>query len=195
MSDAAFELIGACVHSIRFTFTAQIDYPYASARLADDNPPESLFRRVQVASPPPSRNGRPWQTGLILDRKPFDPAGPLDRLSDVEVPTGLDGLGTPDPDAIILDLWLDVPKAPAKVDFPGSDVGRYILSVPYWQPVRGPGETVSMDVAYSATLRVLWTKAPTSRWVAVSFDAFWPVERDSADVLIPLGACDSLCPR
>ncbi len=58
-----------------------------------------------------------------------------------------------------------------------------------------PGETVTKQVQYFATHRLDWAKRPQGRWVALSFDAFWPPERDSADVLIPLGDCDEHCPR
>ncbi len=194
VSDAYFDLVGACVHSIRFVFAAQIDYPYALARLAEDNPPESLFRRVQVASPPPSRNGKPWQSGLTLGAVPFDPSGSLDHLNDVRFVTGIDNLDAPESDAIVLDQWFEIPAAPKKVAFSYDEARPYLLSFPYWQPVSRPGDTATMDVAYSTTHRVNWTKTPTSRWVAVSFDAFWPAERDSAEVLVPLGACDRLCP-
>ncbi len=195
VSDAFFEFAGACVHSIRFAFASQIDYPYATARLTDDNPPESLFRRVQIASPPPSRSGKAWQTGLTLNGVAFDPAGSKAHLNDVKFVAGIDNLDAPDPDTIVLDHWFELPRAPRTVSWSWDEPRPYLLSFPYWQPISGPGDTATRDVDYSAVLRLNWTKPPTASWVAVSFDAFWPPERDSAEVLIPLGACDSLCPR
>ncbi|GAA2875632.1 hypothetical protein Acy02nite_76430 [Actinoplanes cyaneus] len=195
VSDAFFELEGACVHSIRFIFAAQVDYPYAAARLADDNPPESLFRRVQAASAPPARSGKPWQTGLTLNGAAFDPSAPLDHYNDVNFVTGIDNLDAPSPETIVLDHWFEIPRAPRTVAWSWDEPRRYLLSFPYWQPISGPGDTASQNVDYSAVLRLNWTKPPASSWVAVSFDAFWPSERDSAEVLIPLHACDSLCPR
>ena len=194
ISDAVFELHGACVHSLRFSFSAPVDYPYAPAEVTDDNPPPALFRRLQAASPPPARKGAPWQTGMTLDGDPFDPAGPLDRLAEVQHEDGVDGLDMPDPENVVLDWWFDVPRNPQTVAFPGEDQARYLLSVPYWKPVTGAGDTVTKTVDYFATHRVDWGKQPQSPWVAVSFDGFWPAERDSADVIIPLGACDELCP-
>jgi hypothetical protein len=195
VSDAAFELAGACMHSIRFVFAAQIAYPYAGASLVEDNPPESLFRRVQAASPPPSRAGKPWQTGLTLNGAPFDPANARDHLNNVKLVTGIDNLDAPNSDTIILDHWFEIPRAVRRVEWSWDEPRPYLLSCPYWQPISGPGDTASQDVDYSAVLRLNWLKPPASTWVAVSFDAFWPAERDSADVLIPLSTCDSFCPR
>jgi hypothetical protein len=194
VSDAVFELHGACVHSLRFSFCAPLDYPYAPAQLTDDNPPPALFRRMQAVSPPSARKGAPWQTGMTLDGKPFDPTGPLDRLAEVQNPDGADSLDMPEPENVVLDWLFDVPRNRQTVAFPGDDEGRYLLSIPYWNPVPASGETVTKDVEYFATHRVDWGKKPQSNWVAVSFDAFWPAERDSADVIIPLGDCDKLCP-
>jgi hypothetical protein len=191
-SDAAFELHGACVHSLRFSFAAPLDYPYAPAQADPDNP--ALFRRMQAVSPPPLRLGAPWPTGLTLDGRPFNPAGPLDRLADVEHPEGAANLDTPDPDTVILDWMFDVPRDQHTVTMPGDDEGKYLLSIPYWNPAEESGGTVTKTVDYFATHRVDWAKKPTDDWVAVSFDNFWPKERDSADLLIPLGDCDDLCP-
>ncbi|MET0419027.1 MAG: hypothetical protein ABW022_23690 [Actinoplanes sp.] len=192
--DAVFELHGACVHSLRFSFCAPLDYPYAPAKVADDNPPPALFRRLQAASPPPTRKGAPWQATMTLDGQPFDPTGPLDRLAEVKNEEGADSLDAPEPETVVLDWYFDVPRNRHTVAFPGEDEGRYLLSIPYWNPVTETGQTVTKEVDYFATHRVPWAKKPKSTWVALSFDNFWPTERDSADLLIPLTTCDPSCP-
>jgi hypothetical protein len=193
ISDAVFELHGACVHSLRFSFAAPVGLPYAPATLAEDDPAPTLFRRIHAASPPPSRKGAPWSTGMTLDGKPFDPTGPLDRLAEVSPQDGADNLDAPEPDTMVLDWVFDIPRRQHTVTMPGDDQGRYLLSVPYWTPATD-GQTVTRNVDYFATHRVDWATKPQADWVAVSFDGFYPKERDSADVLIPLGDCDEHCP-
>jgi hypothetical protein len=39
---------------------------------------------------------------------------------------------------------------------------------------------------------MVWKRVP-SDWIAVSFEAFWPPERYSADLIVPLGECDESC--
>ncbi|WP_436532442.1 hypothetical protein [Actinoplanes sp. HUAS TT8] len=179
---------------MRFSFGGPVDYPYAPAKVSAEQPP-ALFRRMQAVSPPPSRrDGTPWQAGMTLDGKPFDPAGPRNRLAEVEHAEDVDGLGAPEPETVVLDWMFDVPRERQTVAMPGEDAGRFLLSVPYWQPASDSGKTVSKTVEYFGTHRVEWAQRPRSEWVAVSFDGFWPAERDSADMIIPLGDCDDRCP-
>jgi hypothetical protein len=192
ISDAAVEILGACRHSLRFAFGAPIGYPYAAARFARDNPPPALFRRVQVAWPPPKREGAPWQTGLTTDSGDFDPDNPPKRLRDVRPPEGAISLGPPEPDTIVLDWWFSVPRARQTMTFPGADQDFTVLSVPYWN------ELQVAHVEYFATHRLSFPADRTDQkrgdWIAISFDAFWPPERDSADVIAHLGDCDVHCP-
>ncbi|WP_249998131.1 hypothetical protein [Actinoplanes sp. M2I2] len=192
-SDAAFELHGACEHSLRFSFAAPVGYPYAPAEMADENPPPVLFRRIQAASPPPTRQGAPWHTGLTLDGKPFLPDGPTDRLAHVQHPEGAANLDTPAPDTVILNWMFDIPRHQHTITAPGDDENKLLLSIPYWNPAEATGQTITQTVDYYATHRVEWTQKPETDWVAVSFDDFFPKDRDSADILIPLGECDQLC--
>jgi hypothetical protein len=194
VSDAAFELLGACVHSLRFAFGAPLEYPYAPARLADENPPPALFRRLQAASPPPSRNGEPWYTGLSLDGKPFQPSSFADRLAEVKYDEGAASLDAPDPQRIVLDRHFRIPRQQQTMAFPGPDCGRYLTSIDYWSPIPPSADATVEQVEYYDTFRMEWDRAPVGDWVAVSFDAFWPPERDSADLIIPLGDCDGHCP-
>lgn len=190
ISDAVVEIRGLCRHSLRFAFSAPIGLPYAAARLPQKNPPPALFRRVQVAAPPPRRDGAQWETGLVVGREAFHPDG-VSR-PDVEAQEGAVSLDQPDPDSIVLDWWFRVPRlAESKeITLPGDGGPFCFLSVPYWHP--GSDEPVTID--YFAEKRLTFTSAPRGEWVAISFDAFWPPERDSADVIARLGECDSLCP-
>src|SRR5689334_12039278 len=155
-SDAAFELHGACKHSLRFSFAAPLDYPYAPAELAKDNPPPALFRRMQAASPPPTRQGAPWATGLTVDGRPFDPDGELGRLDKVQHPEGAVNLDSPAPETVVLDWTFEVPRDQHTVTMPGDDEGTFLLSVPYWNPAEAGGGSVTKTVDYYATHRVAW---------------------------------------
>jgi hypothetical protein len=193
VSDAAFELISACVHSLHFSFGAALNYPYAPAKLAEENPPPVIYRRLQAASPPPSRQGAAWQTGMTLDGRPFDPAGPTSRLADVRRDPGAPSLGTPEPETVVADQWFSIPRKKHTIAFPGTDSGRYLLSVDYWNPLQQSGAPVTEEVDYHVTQRIKWARRPQHDWVAVSFEAFWPPERDSTDLLIPIGPCPQDC--
>jgi hypothetical protein len=192
VSDAAVEILGVCRHSLRFSFGAPLDYPYTAARPADDNPPPVLFRRVQVSSPPPPRDGAPWTTGLMTNGGDLDPSSPPADLGAVRAREGAVALDMPEPETIVLDWWFSVPRARETMTFPGTDGDRYFLSVPYWTPATTG--SVTRDVAYFATHRLKWAQTPASEWIAVSFDGFFPPERDSADLIAKLGPCDGLCP-
>jgi hypothetical protein len=95
-----------------------------------------------------------------------------------------------------LDRWFSVPQKPQKMAFPGPDHGRYLVSIHYWTPpIPQSKNQVKELVKYYGEYRMDWDRPPEGRWVAVSFDAFWPPERDSADLIIPLRGCDKLCQR
>ena len=193
VNDAAFVLHGACVHSLRFSLGVCLGYPYAPARTAEGDPPRKTFRRLLAASPPPARAGRPWHAGMTLDGSPFDPAGPLDRLADVEMEHGMAALDRPNPSSIVLDRWFGIPRERTTMTLSSYGSSCFLLSIPYWNAARAIGVTVTRVADYYVTHRVDWTRTPRSRWVAVSLEAFWPPERDNADMLIPLGSCDRLC--
>ncbi|MBL7255460.1 hypothetical protein [Paractinoplanes lichenicola] len=197
-SDAVFELTGACVHSLRFAFGAPIGYPYAPLLPEGSDQPEALFRRVQAASPPPRRNGEPWYAGMTLAGEPFRPdvVTGADRLAAVEHEEGVPSLDAAEPETIVLDEWIRVgqPDEPKTIAFPGADRGQFLLSIGYWSPIPEGEKSTEKEVRYYGEYRMDWSRVPEGRWVAVSFDAFWPPERDSADMIIPIGACDSSCP-
>ena len=159
--DAAFELHGACVHSLRFSFYAPLDYPYAPAKVVEDNPPPALFRRVQAVSPPPARKGKPWHTGMTLDGKPFDPAGTRDRLDEVTFDQGVPGLDEPEPENVVLDWYFDVPRNQRTVAFPGDDKGAYRRWFRSWTPATTPGHPSTKNVTYNVTHHAGWVKRPS----------------------------------
>lgn len=193
-SEAAFELIGACSHALRFVLGAPLDRPYAKVELSTSHPAPALYRRVQVAAPPPTRDGAPWQTGLVLDDKPFEPSELPLRLAEVQITEGTPSLDLPDPQRIVLDRWISVPRQRGVMEFSRVGSGTEVLSVEYWNPVSEGEETVSKELDYYGEHRLEFDRPPVGDWIAVSFDGFWPPERDSADVLIPLGDCDEHCP-
>ncbi|GAA0449377.1 hypothetical protein Ade02nite_58330 [Paractinoplanes deccanensis] len=193
-SDAAFELVGACVHSLRFAFGAPLRYPYAPT-ISEEHPPPAIFRRLQAVSPPPGRGGGEWYEGMTLDDKPFRPNGMPVRLDEVRHEEGIPSLDGADPDKVVLDSWFRVPRRAKKMFFPGPDRGRYLLSIGYWSPIPPGATETEREVAYYDEYRMNWSRRPEGQWVAVSFDAFYPPERDSADLIIPIGDCDDSCPR
>jgi hypothetical protein len=195
VSDAAVEILGVCRHSLRFSFGAPLDYPYATAKPAANNPPPALFRRVQVSSPPPKRDDAPWETGLTNGDVPLDPALPASAKLEVTQQEGAVALGMPDPEDIVLDWWFSVPRARATLTFPSPDGDIGFRSVPYWSPpAPAPGQSTTQQVEYFATHRLDWARTPRDPWIAISFDGFFPPERDSADLIARVGECDNQCP-
>lgn len=193
-SDSAFEVFGACIHSLRIALGAPVGYPDAPAPFATDNPPDALFRRVTVASPPPGRQGRPWWAGMTLDGKPFQPNGWSDRLAEVQHDDGIPSLDAADPESVALDRILTMPRRRKTMNFPGEDIGRYLCSIFYWTGIPPNANEANVEVEYYDRYRLDWDRTPKDNWVAVSLDGFWPPERDSGDIIIPLGACDDQCP-
>ncbi|WP_249998129.1 hypothetical protein [Actinoplanes sp. M2I2] len=196
LSDAAFELSGACVHSLRFAFGAPLGYP-SGLRLAEsrESLPPALFRRIQAVSPPPTRAGEPWHQGMTLAGQPFQPQGAVDKLAEVICDEGIPSLDAAAPGAVVLDEWFRVGQQQKDIDFPGRDHGRYLLSISYWSPVpEGQAATRKTVAYYDDTYEMTWTRpVKVGDWVAVSFDAFFPPERDSAEVIVPISECDEIC--
>jgi hypothetical protein len=188
LSDATIEILEVCRHYLRFAFGAPVGYPYAAATFPQNNPPPRLFRRIQVAWPPPDRQGESWTTWLTTRNGRFDPDNPPADLSEVRAMEGAVALDRPRPDTIVLDWWFDAPRATQPTAFPGTAQDSAILSVPYW-----PGP-VPEHVDYFVTPRIDFPTAlddeQRGKWIAISFDGFWPPERDSADLIARLGDCD-----
>jgi len=196
LSDAVFELNGACVHSLRFAFGAPLGYPDAPTQPEQgDNPPPALFHRIVAATPPPTRRGEPWYTGMRLAGEPFLPETGAAKLAEVTCDEGIPSLDAPEPGTVVLDENFRVGKRSKIVDFPGQDHGRFMISIRYWSPIPDGHSTAQATVAYyDDSYRMAWTDPVTvGDWVAVSFAGFRPPERDSADVLVQIGECDESC--
>jgi hypothetical protein len=191
--DSAFELFHACVHSLRFAVGGPLGHPDAPAAPLAQNPPPALFERLVAVSPPPRREGRDWHAGLILDADPFRPDARSSRLAEVEHEPGIPSLDVADPDTIVLDRVITIERQPRTMSFPGPDEGRCLLSIGYWSVIPPGEKQIDKEVQYYGEYDLTWARTPTDDWVALSLDAFWPADRDSADIIIPL-ACDETCP-
>jgi hypothetical protein len=192
--DSVVELLHACRHSLRFALGGPLGHPDAPAPPDEQFPPPALFERLMVVSPPPSRDGEHWRAGLTLGGRPFEPDPTSTRLAEVEHEAGIPSLDAADPGTIILDEVVTIERRPTKMSFPGPDEGRYLLSIGYWSVIP-PGATHTIkEVQYYGEYERTWTREPEGDWVALSLDAFWPPERDSADLIIPL-RCTDACPR
>ena len=102
---------------------------------------------VQVAWPPPERQGDPWQTGLRTSDGPFDPDNPPAQLGDVSARDGAVALDRPEPDSIVLDWFFSVPRTRQTMSFPGPDQDFTVLSVPYWKRATDRQRRVLRDPA------------------------------------------------
>lgn len=167
----------------------------------------SRYRRVQAASPPPTRDGAPWQEGIRLGRadrdggplEPADLTDPWKRQGTFCLP-GIPSLDPPPPAALVLNRFVTCVE-PAEVEqAPGGGVAfefapwmldRWgFLSVPYPQPrLRAEGVT-PVTARYVGDLVLSWTRQlQPGAWVALSLDRFWPPERDSADYIARVEDC------
>ncbi|MBU2666108.1 hypothetical protein KOI35_21570 [Actinoplanes bogorensis] len=194
LSDAVFTLTSACVHSLRFSFGAPLGYPYG-VPLSEDAGQKALFKRIQAASPPPTRGGQSWPTGMKLAGQPFQPESGVAKLAEVVCEEGIPSLDEADPGSIVLDEWFRIGRREETVKFPGDDQGRYTLSIKYWSPIPDGQASWERTVSFFDDIYCMTWKRElvVGEWVAISFDAFWPAERDSADVLIPIAECDEHC--
>ncbi|MCY1139018.1 hypothetical protein OWR29_13495 [Actinoplanes sp. Pm04-4] len=132
---------------------------------------------------------------MKLAGQPFDPETGAGKLADVTFDEGIPSLDAAAPDTVVLDEWFRVPRQEGHVDFPGDDHGRYALSIKYWSPIpEGQTSTRKTVSYYNDDLTMKWGRTPAvGDWVAVSFDAFFPPERDSADLILQIGECDGRC--
>ena len=130
--------------------------------------------------------------------EPFQPdvTSGADRLAAVKHEAGIASLDVAAPTSIVLDEWIRVQRVeePRTVTNPGADRGRFLLSIDYWNGIAEGEKSAQRDLRYYGEYRMPWSRVPEGRWVAVSFETFFPPERDSADMIIPLGACDARCP-
>lgn len=207
-SDAAIEVITVCRDGIRFRFGAELHLPeqpgYTPPRPPEDALPALYDKyRITAASPPPRRNGGPWQKGLYVaheSRPAFDPDSSAETVSGQWQQHGITWddpippLDQPPLETIVLDQALPVQfewkrtmtfeKAPDPLGF---------LSVPYKQPYDYDPEYKSVGVNYYGEYTLAWNK-PLSpgAWVAISFDRFERPDRESADYITQVQDCNLL---
>lgn len=198
-SDAVFDFLRVCPHDILFVFAVR---PPPSPQDARPERLRALYTRIQVASPPPQRVGAfPWEFGIrVKDKReeegrPFDSAAADDswKQKGVFQVKGIPSLDQPDPGDILVDKWLTVraAKDPTTVEFNKDPDQRGFLSAWYPQPELDESGTAQVAVDYYGKFRIQWPKErPLNSWLAISFDRFWPPERESVEYIAQVGECD-----
>lgn len=198
-SDAVFDFLRVCRHGSRLKFGVR---PPSGSRAAPERRLRALYTRIQAASPPPTRDGLDWWFGIRLNNgtENGQPLGATDgdhswRGQGVFHVEDIPSLDQPDPGTIVLDRWLAVPAAQAspttfaftnKVDQVG------FLSASYPQPRVEDGAVTLVAVDYYGVYDIRWSRElPLNSWVAISFDRFFPPERNSVEFLAPVGDCDA----
>jgi hypothetical protein len=188
VGDAIFDSLQICRDGVRFIFGI---VPPTNPQASPGNRLRAIYRRIQAASPPPDRvDGSAWESGICVgdDRKNCRPLRPADgddswkRLG-VYYIEDIASLDQPKPGAIVLDQWLTVAVKPTTRPFSAKDRLGF-LSAFYPQPVmEGAGRTC-VEVDYNATFDLKWsTPLEPGSWVAISFDRFWPPERESVEYI------------
>jgi hypothetical protein len=190
VSDAVINVQQVCSHGIRLLYGAQIDHPVYNRlhpQPPGKEPVPTLYRLIQAASPPPSRSGKPWEHGLFVNEQPLDPNN--DNWQQGVTPRpGIPSLGQPKPFTIILDEWLTLPHRRGEMPLTDGDPLGF-LSVPYLQP-RSDSVVVNYRNPNPDGYTLHWHRPLATRsWVAISFDRFWPPERDSADYIAQIKEC------
>jgi hypothetical protein len=190
-SDAVFDFLQVCRDGIQLELGVR-------APIHSQDAPEkrlrAIYRRVQAASPPPARDGRPWELGIRVkdgteDGQPLRVADGDDswKREGVFHLEGIPSLDQPTPNTIVLDRWMAVPAVqahPTTFAFTNEVDQRGFLSVSYPQPQIGDDGVTPVGVAYFEQYTLYWARQlPPGAWVAISFDRFWPPERDSADYI------------
>ncbi len=188
--DAIFDFRRICRHGVNFMLGV---IPPTDPRAARGNRLPAIYRRIQAASPPPRRaDKRPWEFGIRVhgdteDGRPFRPENGDDswKRRGVFFIEDIASLDQPEPGTIVLDRWLTVPARPVTWPFTRDIDQRGFRSASYPQPhIRDEGVT-QVPVEYSADYDLPWSRPlpPDSRWVAFSFDRFWPPERESVEYI------------
>ncbi|MGR6964341.1 hypothetical protein ACU610_07785 [Geodermatophilus sp. URMC 61] len=203
-SDAAIEVIKVGRDGIRFRFGAELHIPEHPSWVPPRPPDEALPAQydrfwVTATSPPPTRDGKPWEWGLMVADPGQDPPPAFDPTVDGEWQrhgiTWVDGiplLDTPPLDSVILDQALHVPfEWGREMTFEEKPDPLGFLSVPYKQPYEYDPTYVSVGVNYYGEYTLPWrTPLAPGAWVAVSFDRFRPPERKSADFITQVRDCN-----
>jgi hypothetical protein len=186
--DAVFRFLRICRHGLRFELGI-LPPPEKPADFGDGL--TALYRRVQVASPPPTRaDGREWEFGIFIPGgmggdQPLPPDGGDGSWKEALVYSAEDiaSLGQPDPDTIVLDAWLTVPADVRTLEFDNEPDHLGFLSAPYPQP-EFQGGKAQVRVQYFDGYDIDWSHpGRLNNWVAISFDRFWPPERESVEFI------------
>ena len=199
-SDAVFDFLRICAHDVLFVFGVR---PPAASQGARPERLRALYTRIQVASPPPSRvDNLPWEFGIRVndpveeEGRPLDPAAADASWKEQGVfqVKGVPSLDQPDPGDILVDTWLTVCAAkddPTTVRFTKETDSRGFLSGWYPQPELDKGGEALVPVHYYGKYHLRWPNTlPRSSWLAISFDRFWPPERESVEYIAQVGECD-----
>jgi hypothetical protein len=166
-SDAVFDFPRVCRHGFRLRFGVR---PPGGSRGAPGQRLRAFYTRIQAASPPPARDGLDWRFGIRVNNgtENGQPLGATDddhswKLHGVFHVDDIPSLDQPDPGTIVLDRWLAVPAAQAS----------------------------PTTFAFTNDVDQVGRELPVNSWVAISFDRFYPPERNSVEFLAPVGACDA----
>ena len=190
-ADAVWDALQVCRNGIQLKFGVRVPtHPQGSP----EKQLRAIYRRIQAASPPPTRDGRPWEYGIRVkddteDGQPLRVADGDDswKREGVFHLEGIPSLDQPTPNTIVLDRWMAVPAVqahPTTFAFTNEVDQRGFLSVFYPQPHIGDDGVTPVGVAYFEQYTLHWARQlPPGAWVAISFDRFWPPERDSADYI------------
>lgn len=157
-------------------------------------PPVPAGRSRPTLDRPCTRDGGPWELGIRVkdgteDGQPLRVADGDDswKRRGVFHLEGIASLDQPTPNTIVLDRWMAVPAVqahPTTFTFTNQVDQRGFLSVSYPQPHIGDDGVTPVGVAYFEQYTLHWARhLPPGAWVAISFDRFWPPERDSADYI------------
>jgi hypothetical protein len=104
---------------------------------------------------------------------------------------GNSSLDQPAPGDIVLDRWLTVPGHRTTLEFNGNVDHLGFLSASYPQPKLNERGVAQVPVDYYRQDDIPWLRdLPVNSWVAISFDRFWPPERESVEYIAQIGNCD-----
>jgi hypothetical protein len=188
--DAIFDFLQICRHGVKLVFAV---LPPTDPKATPGSRLPAIYRRIQAATPPPERaDHRPWASGILVadGSESGRPLRPEDgdegwKNRGVNFVEDIASLGLPDPGTVVLDRWLAVPANPITRPFTDEVDPRGFLSASYPQPVIGAGGVTHVPVDYCAEYELAWSRPlpADSRWVAFSFDRFWPPERESVEYI------------
>jgi hypothetical protein len=201
-SDAAFQILCVCRDGIRFRF-GKVQEVKGNKALEEPVLP-CVVQWLTAASPPPLRDGFPWQDGLRLNDPSPEGEYPAFQL----VPGDLDPqwrkvgvywdkdiapLDMPCPHTLVLDQGIVVQRAddnPGVLQFTAEPDPLAFLSTEYDQPL--PAAALPADVRwrYYGEFELPWKRhLSPGDYVALSTEGF-EFGRGSADVIMQVRQCN-----